>query len=718
MERHARMKQELRFLIVDDSPDGLATARRQLHDVFPQAVFLQAGSAAKMAAALAGGVDLVLTEYRLQWTDGLAVLANIKERFPGLPVIMVTASGSETVAVEGMKRGLSDYVVKREIDRLPAAVLAALETTRPGGGAELEALRGELASLIDAVPAGVLIAHDPDCRLITGSRLAYEILGVPYGQNLSLASPEADRLPGFRVMRHGVEPRVCDLPIQTAARMGREVRGYEEDIVRADGTIRHILGNAAPLRDQNYRTCGAVCAFVDITERKQAEDEERRQRALAEASRDTAAALAGAFSLDQVLDQVLAQAARVVPHDNSSIMLVESGVAAVVRCSGYAERGLEESVLRLRLSVDALPTLRYMSAEAQPIVISDTRGYPGWLRRPEADWVRSYAGAPVRSKGQVIGFLNLNSGTPGYFTEADGARLQVFADQAGVAIENARLYDEVRRRAEELERRVAERTAELRQREQALERANQSLLDAANTLQDVARTQSALIDLKNRFLASVSHELRTPLTNIKVSASLLDQGKPEKHAQYVATIQREVDLLQRLIEQMLDLSTLEHQTPRLQTLDAGLLMKKVVAEYARWAAARGVRLVSLAEDGLYPVQADVKMLSRALSNLLNNAIIYTPEDGEVVAACAARQDGDRSWVTLSVADTGPGLGAEEQAHLFERFYRGPAASTSGSPGTGLGLAICREIIDRHGGRVTVESRPGQGCTFTLWLATG
>ena len=714
------MKQDLRLLIVDDAPDNLTFAVRQLHEVFPQAVFLQAGSAVRMAAALAGGIDLVLTEYRLQWTDGLAVLASIKATYPEVPVIMVTGAGSETVAVEGMKRGLSDYLVKEEIDRLPAAVAAALEAPRwgTGQGAQLETLRSELASLTDAVPAGVLVAHDPDCRLITGSRLAYEILGVPYGQNLSLTPTATDRLPGYRVMRCGEERSACDLPIQMAARTGKEVRGYEEDIVLADGTIRHILGNVAPLWDQNGQTCGAVCAFVDITERKQAEDEERRQRALAEALRDTAAALSGAFSLDQVLDQVLAQAARVVPHDNSSIMLVENGVAAAVRCSGYTERGLEESVLRLRLSVDALPTLRYMAAEARPIVISDTRGYSGWLRRDESEWVRSYAGAPVRSKGQVIGFLNLNSGTPGYYTEADAARLQVFADQAGVAIENARLYDEVSRRAEELERRVVERTAELRQREQALEQANRSLLDAANTLQEVARAQGALIDLKNRFLASVSHELRTPLTNIKVSASLLERGKPEKHAQYLATIQREVDLLQRLIEQMLDLSTLEHQTPHLQTLDAGQLMAKVVAQHARWAAARGVRLVSRAEAGLYPIRADVRMLSRALSNLLNNAIVYTPEDGEVVAACAASQDGDGSWVTLSVSDTGPGLGAEEQAHLFERFYRGPAAGTSGSPGTGLGLAICREIIDRHGGKVTVESRPGQGCTFTLWLATG
>ena len=109
------------------------------------------------------------------------------------------------------------------------------------------------------------------------------------------------------------------------------------------------------------------------------------------------------------------------------------------------------------------------------------------------------------------------------------------------------------------------------------------------------------------------------------------------------------------------------------------------------------------------------MITQAVSNLLSNAINFTPSGGSVLCSTAYRSYADREWITITVKDSGPGIAADEQLHLGERFYRGRAARNYKVPGTGLGLAMCKEIIDRHGGRLTIESEVGQGAAFTIWL---
>jgi len=112
------------------------------------------------------------------------------------------------------------------------------------------------------------------------------------------------------------------------------------------------------------------------------------------------------------------------------------------------------------------------------------------------------------------------------------------------------------------------------------------------------------------------------------------------------------------------------------------------------------------------------MIAQVMSNLMTNAINYTPQGGAVTLTTVVRRHHDQPWVTFSVHNTGPGISAKDVPHLFERFYRGEAGRASGAPGTGLGLAICKEIVDKLDGRITVDSQPGQGVTFTIWLRPG
>jgi PAS domain S-box-containing protein len=188
---------------------------------------------------------------------------------------------------------------------------------------------------------------------------------------------------------------------------------------------------------------------------------EREQRALAEALSDTAALLNSTLSLEEVLEHILANVGRVVPHDAASILLIEDGVARVVRSRGYGSPDLVDHMLALRFPVDQTPGIRHMVGTRQPLMVPDVTLYPGWVDPEGMRWTRSYVGAPIRLYGAVIGILGLHSRTPGAFTLTHADRLLAFADQAAIAIQNARLFAAARDQAQDLSRRVAERTREL-----------------------------------------------------------------------------------------------------------------------------------------------------------------------------------------------------------------------------------------------------------------
>ena len=272
--------------------------------------------------------------------------------------------------------------------------------------------------------------------------------------------------------------------------------------------------------------------------------------------------------------------------------------------------------------------------------------------------------------------------------------LKLVADQVSIAIENAALYDQLQQHSEVLEEMVAARTAELRE---ALVRA-----------QEGER-------IKTQFVTDVSHELRTPLSNIQLYVELLQQSGVDRRAEYLDTLARETERLASLIEDLLSISRLDSGKTELSkaALDLNQLSESLVNDRARLFAERGLALIWEPGSGAAEVQADSQLLGQVIGNLLTNAMHYTPEGGRVRVRTQMEADG--GWVSLSIEDTGLGIAEAEQAQLFSRFFRGAASREMGNPGTGLGLAICREIAERHGGRIEVESTAGEGSVFTLWL---
>lgn len=194
------------------------------------------------------------------------------------------------------------------------------------------------------------------------------------------------------------------------------------------------------------RSAHFLIAFID-TPIIDALRQEKEEDILANALRDTAAALTSTLNFDEVLDRILVNVGEVVPNEAANVMMIWSGVAYIVRSIGYAEQGIEESMMSLQIPITQESHFLSMYTTGMPLAVGDMQEYAALESHSNIHWARSMASAPLRSKGQVFGFLNLESSQPGFYNQQHADRLQAFADQAAVAIENARLYAEVQQYA-------------------------------------------------------------------------------------------------------------------------------------------------------------------------------------------------------------------------------------------------------------------------------
>jgi len=190
---------------------------------------------------------------------------------------------------------------------------------------------------------------------------------------------------------------------------------------------------------------------------------ERDQRHLAEGLSDTARILNSTLHVEQVLDNILANAGRVVSHKVGDILLLnEDGLVSITRQQGYDQFDQETWARARTFPLDEFPVLQTVAHSGEPLIISDTHANDIWVHVPETDWIRSYVCAPIFVAKQLAGFISLSHTTPQFYTSTHAKRLQLFAEQASFALQNARLFEETQRHAQELEQRVASRTAELK----------------------------------------------------------------------------------------------------------------------------------------------------------------------------------------------------------------------------------------------------------------
>jgi len=305
---------------------------------------------------------------------------------------------------------------------------------------------------------------------------------------------------------------------------------------------------------------------------------------------------------------------------------------------------------------------------------------------------RSLLVLPLQHLGKVVGVLYLenNLGT-GAFVGDHLELLHTVAVQAATSIENARLVLDLKQRSQQLELRSAE-----------LEEKNQQLTE--------------LDQLRDDFLAKTSHELRTPLHGIiGLAQSLMVEGAAQDHAHLqhcLGMIASSGQRLSNLVNDILDLSTLERREIELQLapVEIGGIVQSVLALARPLLRSDAVAMVADISDPGLAVLADAQRVEQILFNLIGNAAKFT-ETGSIVAS--VRAQGDR--VSVSVQDTGIGIRPAVLTRIFEAFEQGEAETARQFGGTGLGLSVAKELVELHGGTLTVESEPGQGSTFTFTL---
>jgi signal transduction histidine kinase len=384
------------------------------------------------------------------------------------------------------------------------------------------------------------------------------------------------------------------------------------------------------------------------------------------------------FDLQVVLKTLVESAARLCEAEMASINRQFGQVYHQIASYGFS-REFEKFVEERPIQIGRGTTVGRAIQEKKPIQIPDVLADPEFKFQEGAKIgrVRSVAAVPMFKDDELIGVIAVYRREVRPFTEKQIELIQTFADQAAIAIENVRLFDEIQEKSRQLEE------------------ASQH---------------------KSQFLANMSHELRTPLNAILGYTELMADGAYGEPSEKMLGILKRLEANGRhllgLINDVLDLSKIE----------AGQLVLEL-SDYSVQDIAQTVRstLEPLANDKklafkvemapeLPPGRGDGRRLTQVLINLVGNAIKFT--DAGEVAIKAEANDGS---FYVSVRDTGPGISAADQAKLFQEFQQADNAITRKQGGTGLGLAISKCIIEMHGGRIWVESQLGHGSTFAFTL---
>jgi len=548
-----------------------------------------------------------------------------------------------------------------------------------------EELRARLAAVVESSDDAI-VSKSLDGTIRTWNRGAELIFG--YRADEVIGKPITILIPPDRLNEES--------EILGRLTRGERIEHYETVRVRKDGTALDVSLSVSPIKDANGIVIGASKIARDITERKRMDEALRDETRVLELLNQTGTLIAAELDL-KALVQSVTDAATQLSDAQVGAFFYNVAHARGESLTLQARSGvLPEAFDRLERTGTTLvfeQTFRGLGVVRSADITRDVRF--GGMAPPEDSpaWpIRSYLAVPVISRsGEVIGGLLFGHSQTDVFTPRTERILLGVAAQAAVAIDNARLYEQVKRAAAE--------------REQLLE------------AERVARAEAERVSLlKDEFLATLSHELRTPLNAILGWSQILqrqDHREPEL-IEGLVVIERNTRVQTQLIEDLLDMSRIISGKIRLdvQQLDLQETVQSAVASVRHSAEAKGIRLQVLLDPLASPVRGDPARLQQCFWNLLSNAIKFTPKGGRVQVALE-RVD---SHVEVSVTDNGQGIKPEFLPHVFERFRQADASTTRRHGGLGLGLSIVKNLVELHGGHVRAMSEgEGRGSTFCIEL---
>jgi signal transduction histidine kinase len=608
-------------------------------------------------------------------------------------------------------------------------------------------------------------------------------------------SGEMESTDDIREVTIGVKPAVDPALAQAAMRLV----GVESVTVFplwAEGEVVGVVSayhSRGRLSSEDVNLMQAIADQVGlaIKSAQALEDLQTSNRRLATLQRITAT-LQSTLPLEEVLRTVVKGAVKGLNYLGSSILIPDQKIEKLVVKAVWGGKFLEVLSKTLKISLEnfSLP----LSAEENPIVkaylkeeVQTTHGVPesffigftpligaktAWAIK-QATGAETSISIPLRAGQTVVGVLLAFSPRP-HISEDERATLLALADQAGLAIQNARLFAETISERAKLSAVitgtedglvVTDETDHILLLNPAARRAfkiaeedwvgqplaevvkNQALHDLLARLSVKGTVQSAEIpvdartfyanlapipgvgkvlamqditylkeldEMKSNFVATVSHDLRSPLSIIEGYIDLLKEVGflNAQQRQFVGRIKVATANMNQLITELLDLGKIEAGLEmEMMPCDLGETIDLVVADLQGWAERKGIELRVELPENVPTVQGNSTRLCQVLTNLLDNALKYTPGGGTVTIWVVEENES----VTVCVKDTGIGIGLDDLPHIFEKFYRVETDDTSDVVGTGLGLAIAKSIVEVHGGHIWAESEPGVGSAFSFAL---
>jgi PAS domain S-box-containing protein len=432
------------------------------------------------------------------------------------------------------------------------------------------------------------------------------------------------------------------------------------------------------------RLCQALAdqAAVIIDNARLYEEAQRQARELAVLNK-TGQVIASTLDLDQVLLLAMNEVMAMVDAEAASVLLHDP-IHDELEFATIVGPAAETLVGRRMPSTAGIAG--WVVQKGRPLLVRDVQNDPRFYRRVDDTTgmtTRSLLAVPLKYKEKTIGVLEAMNKNGRNFDKHDLDLLSTLAGSAAAAIENARLYEEIRRQADEL-------------------------AAAVDRLQELDR-------LKSEFIQNVSHELRTPLALMQGYAEVLDSGelgelRPEHHVP-VSIIARRARVLAELVGDIGMILETEVNPPQPEPVPLDQLVRIVLDDFQLTVRQAGLTLNTDIAPAVPAVNGYSTYLRRVLDSLLNNAIKFTPQGGTVTV----RLWPEAGQVVLEVCDTGIGIAADQCDRIFDRFYQVDGSTKRRYGGAGLGLALVKEIVAAYDGSVAVHSTLGEGSTFTVTL---
>lgn len=693
-----------RILVIEDNPGDVALLRYALAEVSAGQFELRHGEtlSAGLQELAQQSFDVILLDLALPDGHGIELVERVQTQAAQTPVIVLTGLDDDQTANAAVRAGAQDYLVKGEFDGrlLARSIRYAVQRKRAQDAVARYQDQAALNAITLAVSQSLQIEEFLDRALekileATGCEQAHVRLRDEKTGEIRLAA------------HRGLAPEHVDLLLQKRTQPGKVDQAFDSGEVIVGRSTRperiaaagerqilwvplkaknQVVGvlNISTKRHKNFspREVELVKAIGNVigvgVQNARLYTDTRRHLSQVEALRDISSAAAASLNLSRVLKILIDKISTLLPYSAIAIRLHDPASGALV---SVASSNIENQEWAASNGQSARPGLsQIVFAQKAPLAIRQFLTDPR-NRRPEMfrrQGLVSYLGLPMLANGEGVGVLSIYTKFDHEFTAEEIQFLAALANQAGMAIHNSQLYEQLSQQAAELER--------------------------SNKVKD-------------EFLSVMSHEFRTPLNVIMGYSELLRDGTlgmlspPQQNALSKIT-DRSKDLL-GLLTAVLDVTRLETDTVTLvnEVFDVGGFISEAKAALPR-AESDDVTVQWIAPAQPLMVQTDRRKLRHVLESLFNNALQFTTAG--TIRVAAGHDPAAGTW-SLAVSDTGVGIEAEALPLIFQKFYQADSSSTRNYSGLGLGLYVAQRFVDLMGGSLSVDSRLGVGSTFTVTL---